>query len=226
MARVEQGDHGVVNHTGIGVLLMSYDFDSSSVNPEFLRYNRIVDAGWNVEGPVAAEPALSRIVYDNGLTVTASKDHVIFVQMGQPMNLDDFVSPAVAMRFMSSVAPRSGYEVVAVDPRGFVRLPESAPGAPVTILSALGGRLPFEEALPTSVQARVSYDLEDREITLYVGESASELRFSGHIHHNVVGSAVSEQATFVRNVLDSWRDDLADFDRLAIQFYHEYIKGS
>jgi hypothetical protein len=204
---------------------MSYDFDSSSVNPDFLRYNGIVDAGWRVEGPVAAEPGLSRIVYDNGLTVRASKDHVVFIQTGQSMNLDDFVSPGVAMRFMSSVAPRSGYEVVAFDPRGFVRLPEGAPGAPATVLSALGGRLPFEEALPTSVQARVSYDLEGREITLYVGERASELRFSAHIHHNIVGSGVSEQAAFVRTVLDSWRDDLADFDRLAIQFYHEYIKG-
>ena len=76
------------------------------------------------------------------------------------------------------------------------------------------------------MQARISYELEDREITLYVGEAVSELRFSAHIHHHVVGSELSEQTAFVRRVLDSWRDDLADFDRLAIQFYHENIEGS
>lgn len=224
MARANHDD-AVVVHTGVGILLMSYDFDSGSINPDFLRYNGIVDAGWKVEGPVVAEPRLSQIAYDNGLVVTASRDHVNFEQTGQPVAQDDFVSPASAMRFISLVASRSGYEVVAVDPRGFIRLPEGTSGAAATVLSALGGRLPFKEHLP-SVQARMSYELEDREITLYVGEVVSELRFSAHIHHPVVGSELSEQTTFVRKVLDSWRDDLADFDRLAIQFYHENIEGS
>ena len=225
MARPNQGDAAVV-HTGVGILLMSYDFDSSSINPDFLRYNGIVDAEWRIAGPVVADPGLSRIAYDNGLVVTASRDHVTFEHTGAPPEaLGNFVSPAVAIRFISLVASRSGYEVVAVDPRGFIRLPEGASGAPTTILSALGERLPFEEESP-NVQARVSYELEDREITLYVGEVLSELRFSAHIHHHVVGSELSEQTAFVRTVLDSWKDDLADFDRLAIQFYHENIKGS
>ena len=224
MARANQGDALVV-HTGVGVLLMSYGFDSSSINPDFLRYNGIVDADWKVEGPVIAESGMSRIVYDNGLVVTASRDHVTFEEIWQPVAPDDFVSPAVAMRFISLVASRSGYEAVGVDPRGFIRLPEGASGVSATVLSALGRRLPFEEQLP-SVQSRLFYELEDREITLYVGEVVSELRFSAHIHHHVFGSELSEQTTFVRTVLDSWRDDLADFDRLAIQFYHENIKGS
>ena len=223
VALTRQGDPIVVSHTGLGILLMLYDFDPISVNPDALRYNRIVDSQWRVSGPVTADPGRSRIVYENGLIVTASRDHVVFEQTGRLGNPGDFVSPEVAGRFLSSVAPRSGYEVVAVDPRGFIGLPE---GTSATALSALGGRLPFEESLPTSVEARISYDLEGREITLYVGERASELRFSAHIHHNVVGSEVSEQTAFVRRVLDSWQDDLADFDRLAVQFYHEYIKGS
>lgn len=221
MGGADQGD-AVVVHTGIGILLMSYDFDSSSINPDFLRYNGIVDAGWRVEGPVVAVPGLSRVVYDNGLVVTASRDHVTFEQMGQPVAADEFVSPAVAVRFMSLVAPRSGYAAVSVDPRGFIRLPE---GTSATVLSALSGRLPFEEEFP-DVQARVSYELRNREITLYVGEMESELRFSAHIHHDVVGSGPSEQRAFVRELLDSWRGDLADFDRLAIQFYNENMKGS
>jgi hypothetical protein len=205
---------------------MSYDFDSGSINPDFLRYNGIVDADWRVDGPVVAESGLSRVVYDNGLVVTASRDNVIFEQTGQPVVSDEFVSPVVAMRFMSLVPSRSGYEVVAVDPRGFIRLPvpEGTSGASATVLSALGARLLFEGEIP-GVQARVSYDMEGREITLYVGEVESELRFSAHIHHHVVGSELSEQTAFVRTVLDSWKDDLADFDRLAIQFYHENIKG-
>ena len=224
MDPASQGD-AVVVHTGVGVLLMSYDFDSGSINPEFLRYNGIVEADRTVEGPVTVEPGFSRIAYDNGLVVTASRDHVTFVQTGQPEVPDDFVSPEIAIRFLSSVSPRSGYEVVAIDPRGFIRLAEGPSGAPETALSTLGRRLPFEEQLP-SVQARVSYELEDRDITLYVAELASELRFSAHVHHHVEGSELGEQTEFVRRVLGSWKDDLADFDRLAVQFYYENVRGN
>ena len=183
MAGANQGDV-VVTYTGVGVLLMSHDFDSGSINPDFLRYNGIVDGDWRVEGPITAEPGLSRIVYDNGVVVTASRDHVTFLQAREDMDLDDCVSPAVAMRFTSSVAPRSGYQAVAVDPRGFIRRPEGVSGASATVLSTLGGRLPFGGQLPY-VQARVAYELEDRDITLYVAEVAPEYRFSAHIHHHV-----------------------------------------
>ena len=104
-------------------------------------------------------------------------------------------------------------------------------GTSATALEELGRRLPFGTVLPR-VQARVFYKLDDRDITLYVGErvgetsgAVSELRFSAHIHHNVGGSDQLQQAAFVRSVLESWRNDLTDFDRLAIQFYHENFKG-
>ena len=98
MARANHDD-AVVIHTGVGILLMSYDFDAGSINPDFLRYNGIVDADWKVEGSVVAEPGSTRIAYDNGLVVTASRDHVTFEQTGKPVAQDEYVSPAVAMRF-------------------------------------------------------------------------------------------------------------------------------
>ena len=207
MADENLGDSVTVVHTGVGVLLMSYDLDPGSINPDFLRYNGIAGADWTVEAPVTVEPGSSRVVYDNGVVVTASRDHVSFLHTGESLGLDDFVSPAMAMRYLSMVAPRSGYEVVAVDPRGLIRLPVGGAGVPGTVLGALGRRLPFGEELP-SVQVRVSYELNGRDITLYVGEALDEtsgrvyeLRFSAHIHHDVPRSEPVEQTAFVRSVL-------------------------
>ena len=98
MADDNPSDSVAVVHTGVGVLLMAYDFDPRSINPDFLRYNEIAGADWRVEGPVTVEPESSRIVYDNGVVVTASREHVDFLHTGQSLGLDDFVSPAMAMR--------------------------------------------------------------------------------------------------------------------------------
>ncbi len=231
MTQENRSDSVVVVHTGVSVSLRSFSLDPVSINPDFLRYNDIVGADWKIEGPVTVEPRLTRVAYDNGVVITATRNRVTFAQTGQLLDLDNFVGSAMAMRYISSVALRLGYEAVAIAPRGFIRIPPISQGESSTILERLRRRLPFAAELPR-VQARVSYNLAGRGITLYVGEAVNEaagavsmLRFSAHIHHNVPESGPSEQTDFVRSVVESWREDLADFDRLAIQFYHESFKG-
>ena len=227
----DQREAVTIVHTGVGVVLMPVSIEPGSINPDFLRYNGISDPDWKVEGPVTVEAGFSRVAYNNGVVVTATRDHVAFVQTGQPLDLEDVVGPSMATRYLSSVARPLAYEVIAIDPRGLVRVPESRSPAAPTLFGTLSSRLRFEDTLP-GLQARASYELDDRSITVYVAESpdeqgnaVSELRFSAHIHRDVPRSQPTEHNDFIVSVLDRWRRDIADFDRLANQIYLEFLTG-
>ena len=225
-------DTTIIEHTAIGILLRPANVEPSSVNPDFLRFNRISEADWVVEPPVILEPGLSRVRYDNGVVVTATRDQVTFAQTKRPLQSQDIVCPPMAIRFLSIMPRRAEYRTVGIDPVGRIRLPEANMHTHQTTLASLGQKFPYKDAFPR-VQARFSYNLDDRVITLYVGEREGdggdllpEFRFSAHIHRDVPSSDQPEQLEFVRSQLESWEDDLADFDRLAIQFYLESISGT
>ena len=229
MPQENKEDTITVVHTGIGVLLRPANVEPSSVNPDFLRYNQITGEDWVVEPPVILEPGLSRVRYDNGVVVTATRDQVTFAQTNQPLQLQDIVCPSMATRFLASMPRRAEYRTVGIDPVGHIQLPEANMDAHSTVLASLGQRFPFDAAFPR-VQARLSYNFDDRVITLYVGERAREggnappeFRFSAHIHRNVPSSDLLEQLEFVRSILSSWEKDVADFDRLTTLFYIESI---
>ena len=221
-----------VVHTRIGVLLRPANVEPSSINPDFLRYNQITDEDWMVEPPVTLEPGLSRIRYDNGVVVTATRDQVTFTQTKRPLKLEEIVCPSIALRFLSLMPRRAEYRIVSFDLTARIQLPKPTSDESPSLLAGIGQRFPFDDAFPR-VQARLSYDFDERSITLYVGErerqdegTSSELHFSAHTHRDVPSTVREEQLQYVRSILEAWEQDLADFDRLVTGFYLESISGA
>ena len=219
-------------HTGIGVLLRPSNIEPSSLNPEFLRYNQIIGEDWKIETPVVVEPRFSRVRYDNGVVVAASRDQVTFTQTKRPLELGEVVCPSMALRFLSLMPWSAEYRIVSLDPTARIQLPKPTSDESPSLLAGIGQRFPFDDAFPR-VQARLSYDFEERSITLYVGEqerqddgTSSELHFSAHIHRDVPSTVREEQLEYVRSILEAWEQDLADFDRLVTGFYLKSISGA
>ena len=227
MLRNSENDAVTVEHTGLAVLLRPSNIEPSSLNPDFLRYNQIADAEWTVETPVILRPGFSRVRYDNGVSVSASPEQVTFTQVKRPLEIEDVECPSMALRFLSLLPSRAEFNSVGIEPRARIQLPAKGDGQRHSVLSDFSQKFVFED-VPPRVQARLSYNLDGRLITVYVGESSDELpdlRFNAHIHKDVSRQDQTAQMEFVRTTIESWNQDVQVFDRLITQFYHKSTSG-
>ena len=227
MLNNSENDAITVEHTGLAVLLRPSNIEPSSLNPDFLRYNQIADAEWTVETPVIVGSGFSRVRYDNGVSVSASQEQVTFTQVKRPLELEDVVCPSMALRFLSLLPSRAEYNSVGIDPRARIQLPAESEGQRHSVLSDFSQNFVFED-VPPRVQARLSYNLDGRLITVYVAESSDELpdlRFNAHIHRDVLRQDQTAQLEFVRTTIESWNQDIEAFNRLITQFYLKSTSG-
>ena len=217
----------------LSIYMINSGTNPSLINPEFLRENEIVDRSWGVTRPVIIEPTSSFIRYNNGLSVTATNEQVVISQraarrqegeMWAPMALDDIVCPNVATQLLRIMPTDQPYELVTIDPFGWMEIETNDRVSHVSPLLQVANLIPFKGTIPT-LQTKTVYALDDKEVTLFASEisqqSGGELstfHFGGEFRRTVIGSNRQEQTEYIEHILDEWRQDIEDFNELACQF--------
>ena len=224
----------------LSVYLFNPETSPTLINPDFLRFNEIVEPSWRVVRPVIVERDYCRIRYDNGLSITAHDDHIEITQRAvaeqqdstpvTPLTADNILCVGMATRYLDLVNPDSPYGILSIDPQGWMEVPEvklpflSSPLIEFATQVSFGGRTPV-------VEARASYTLPDKRVVMYISEDLPQdsgdtfrLRFSGEFIHSINGETAREQVPVITNLLDNWEQDIRDFDDLAHQFYLSYIR--
>ena len=225
------------------VYLFNPGTSPSLVNPDFLRHNEIVDPDWQLVRPVIMETDFSRVRYSNGVSMSAYDDHVVVTQSAATESTDSetiIVTPLtpknllcfdVADRFLEMVSPNLPYETLSIDPLCLIDIPETTAELLSSPLLEIAERLQHEGSVP-AVEARLSYELPDKEVILYVTEilrrgsnDLFRLRFRGEIIRTVEGDTPEEQDNFIKAVFGNWVEDLQHFRDLANNVYSLYTQG-
>ena len=223
----------------ISIYLFNPSTSPSLINPDFLRYNEIVEPSWAVIRPVAMDAGSSRINYSNGLSLYAGSAFVSISQRADtnperttvtPLTYDEIVCFRVAKQYLDSVSPRFPYEMVSIDPTALIEMPSRNVNTLVSPLQSLAASIPFQEIIP-EVQARVQYTFSDKEIVIYASEITpqgtdywSRLQFGGEIIRHLEADDPQVQVETIGEVLDGWQQDVRDFAELTSQFYSMYIQ--
>ena len=189
------------------------------------------------------ETDFSRVRYTNGISLSANDSYVVVTQEAEteatdsgatvitPLKPEDFACFGVAERFFEMEPSSSPYDMLSIDPVCLIEFPENAKELVSSPFLEIAERLQHEGDVPV-VEARLTYELQNKEIILYVSEIKSRdsndllrLRLRGEILRNVEGDTPEEQNTFVRGVFSNWEEDLQDFEDLAYNIYSLYIQG-
>ena len=227
--RTPQESKPIVAHSELAIVLGASRFDPAHINPDFLRYNEIVDAAWQVNPPVIIESGFSLVKYDNGLALTATNDDLRVSQIIQDSGVEETVVPEVLNRYLNTSPWPVEYQHIHTDLVGSMRIDGDGLELRLSPFSELSSQVQFNDVTPI-IQVRAAFLLSDKSITIYVSEirnadEVTALRFSAHIHRdidNVVSSG--ERDEFVKSTLEKWNDDIRDFDELACQFYLSYVQ--
>ena len=217
------------------IMLANLSTNPGRMNPEFLRHNQIVEDDWNVRYPVLIEAGSSRIQYTNGLSLAADSDSVTISQrnpapeIDPTFELDAIVAPEVARKYLQKmIATDYPYFGISIEPSGSMKVESSGPTDSQSPLEKIALQMPFDGTTPIA-QARFHFNLDDRQLTIYVSESPQEndgfayLRFSGEIHRFVEGDTLEEQTEFLEWVLGNWEQDMNDFKELAYKYHSLYV---
>ena len=229
--RSESPDSPVFALQGLEFTLINLGTNPGRLNPEFLRYNHIVDDEWDIKYPVLIEPGKSRIRYSNGLSIAASSDSITIAQRDPDHEVDSeleseaIVAPDVTERYLQrTIAAEFPFVGISMEPSGFIKAEFSDAQSPLRNIAL---QIPFSDTTPV-IQARIQFNLDGRLLTIYVSESPPEedgitfLRFTGEIYRSVEGETPQEQSRFLGNVLENWEQDLSDFQLAAYGFHSLY----
>ena len=207
--RTPRDNKPVVAHNELAIVLGATRFDPAHINPDFLRYNEIVDAAWQIDPPVIIESGLSLVEYANGLTLTATNDYLRVSQSVQDLDVAETVVPDVVRRYLSVAPWPVEYQHIHTDLIGSIRIAGEGFETRFSPFIDLSERVNLGDITP-SIQARAAYRFPDRIITMYVSEvrnegAITELRFSAHIHRDIDSSLSSdERDEFIVSALGEW----------------------
>ena len=221
-----EGDGRNVDLVEFSVVLLATSNNPSILNPDFLRYNNIVDASWQVQEPRISTPAFSQVIFKDGLTVTADPDRIIFAQTGDKLAAADIVCPEMAKRYAEKI-PHVPYRAVGINPKGFKRSEGEAADRVADALRDGGVWLSFKDMVP-EIQLKAVYRYDRRTISLDIVEAKEKrpdgseipgVLFQANMHHDILEVGLPERIKTLLSVLASWREALTDFQALAKKFY-------
>ena len=209
----------------LSVRLLATNVNPAHVNPDNFRFNGIIPPGWEVIRPVTLESGLSRLNYQNGLSIIASQSNIFFGQR----SLDDLevelVVLEVARRYLDQRPVNFQMSSVIIGP-AFIAT-ESNPKERLLSLPALAA--PYEGITP-SVSIRSVYQLGDKRIDITVEEKPptsggedTPLIIRGRVSYTVRGRSPADGLEYVRSTLENQETDLETFLEINRSVCAQYL---
>ena len=215
--RSNGGNEPSIEIVEFSVVVIATANNPSILNLDFLRYNEIVNPDWQVQGSPVSNPAFAQVSFEDGLTVTADLNRVIFEQKTG----GTLVAPEVAKRYLQQV-PHVPYSAIGINPKFFLRLTGEHLPLMESVARDQGTWMSFKDVAPT-VQMKLTYGYEERTISLDVAQieqttgdqTFSGILFQANVHRDVEGPNAQARNKRIQSILDRWEDDLEDIRQLS-----------
>lgn len=224
-----QANQPEVVHHALTITLSAPGIDPAHINPDFLRYNGIVDSGWQIDYPVIIESGYSLIEYTNGLEISAEENDIQVSHTGTALVAEEIATADVMRRYLEMAPWSVEYSSISTDWRGAIHFGDSVIGLQISPLHDLAQKVKVGDMVPM-MEARAIYKKSpDKSITVYLSESVEEniitgIQFNIQIHRDIGEIPSEEREKFIRSTLDNWKEDIKDFEELASRFYFIYVQ--
>ena len=219
------GSHGGndIKLIELSVVFVANSNNPSIINPDFLRYNKIVDDSYEIQDSPISTPAFSQVAFKNGIEVASTPDRVIFRQSGS-LDKETVVSPEVAKRYLECI-PHVHYRAIGINPKGFQSATGEEPPPVSEMLRNNGAWTSFEDVTP-EVQLKAIYHYSQRNISLDIaradvtenGKKTSGTLYQANIHRELTETDSESRNKHLASLLDAWDSDLKDFYNLTNKF--------
>lgn len=204
------------------IVLVAANQSPSILNPDFLKYNHIVPAEWELGMPPISIPPLSQVAYKNGFNIIAQEDRITFLQSDNKFLAE--VSE-VSFKYVDTLRYLN-YQAIGINFSGYVILNKVEKSYDFILeeLIAPGAWKSFQGSSP-SLAIQFTYQLSDVTLTVSVQRGNMEdssnnivtplLLFSANFHRDLVNIVDEERILEVKRIIQSWETDFKLFHSLV-----------
>lgn len=209
----------------VSVVLVSNQNDPSILNPDFLRYNEIVDNALRLKEPAVSTPVFSQLIYEGDILIRTEPQRIVIEQKGRPLNEDACVVPQIASRFVEVVS-QTPYSAIGINAKSLMALDEYSSYNTADVLIDGGKWMSFKDVQP-EIHLKGLYRYESRQITFEVGRvkvqekdhsESDGVLFQANMHRDIRAENQGARLKFIATILGGWKDDITDFSNLVEKF--------
>jgi hypothetical protein len=210
----------------LAIVIAAKSHNPTILNPDFLKRNRIVPDDWELNSPDKqfSSVTASQVVYNNGISIQAQYEKVLFSENITGKEYSDFQIPNVAREYVKNL-PHVSYTAVGINPKGYVQVPsnEDAENFVMNKLIQSGPWKLISEVQPI-VSATFIYRLENCNIGISIMNDQIQIQkendvpiiaFTSNFHRDL---EITEGQKGLDSILKNWTDDLETFKSIVNSF--------
>ncbi|MBW4617063.1 MAG: hypothetical protein KME21_28240 [Desmonostoc vinosum HA7617-LM4] len=196
----------------------------SILTADFLKYTGIVPNDWELARPPVITNTAAQVVYQNGVSIVAEVNRVIFAEKIATKKTSEVQIPIVAHQFIQTVKQLS-YQGVGINLRGIVPYePQNLSARNYTFSKLLqpGAWQDFGHA-PVEASIRLVYKLDETQVFLEISEAKLQypdqttkpaVLFSANFSRMITQEESIARLAAVGAVIDKWDSDVETLKEL------------
>ncbi|MEW6777508.1 MAG: hypothetical protein AB1405_14520 [Bdellovibrionota bacterium] len=214
----------MIEITQISLVINAKNHNPTILNPDFLRYNKLVPESWELAGNPVCSDLGAVVRYKEGVTILSQPEQIIFTEELAKKKYTDSVAPGIARQYVQ-LLPHVSYTAIGINPSGFYEMvsKESLEKSMLEWYVSEGPWIEFQGTRPlVSMVLRYPRKLGGIQVTMSPGNApdSSEkkrvgIRFQGNFHHDIPGETPGERIKSSGEILNSWQKDIEVFLELT-----------
>jgi hypothetical protein len=188
---------------------------------DFLKYSGIVPNDWELARPPVLTNAGAQVVYQNGVSVIAEVNRVVFSELIGTKEANELSIPAIARKYIETLTQVS-YQSISLNFRGYVLFEQNSNTPRNFIFGKLLKQGPWQEFGTSPAQAglRFIYNLQETQLFLDINEVGLQLPdksllpailFSANFSHPVAQEDSNQRLANLIQIIGNWQEDLETY---------------
>lgn len=200
----------------MAVVVAVQAYTPTILTPDFLKFSGIVPFDWELAQPPVLTASMAQIAFQNGITVVAQPNRLIFserIAVGKQWIVDSIAKTYI--RAQSQVK----YQAVGINFSGYVVFEEVEQTARDYLFSTLLAQGSWQTIGSKQPQAavRLTYTLEQAILTLDITDvklrlpemtERDAILFAANFNHDLVGDTTNERNQNLEQLIANWQTDL------------------
>jgi len=206
---------------GLAIVVTARNHNPTILNPDFLKYNRIVGQDWKLaEDPICVGP-FAQVSFENGVNIIAELGKISFAQTLGDRELDSIVVADVARDYVKTL-PHVEYRAVGINPKGDISISNDARTGFHTAKLVLPGPWTRFNESPAEIGIRFVYRTGEGLLNLTVepmicstcdADPKRNFVFAANFHYDVSDPNPGVRIDRTLAVIAKWKDLVESYRR-------------
>jgi len=199
------------------IVVVKQNQSPSILNPDFLKYNKIIPPDWELAMPSISIPSLSQIIFSNGVNIVDQLEKISFWEV-LDAEYPDFKVPDLTVKYIDAV-PFVAYKAIGLNINAYFFLEEKENSQDIILdkLIAPGKWKVFQGESPNAL-VQFTYKFDNTNLIIAIQETTFQqtpndllipiVNFTANFHRDLKDGTPNEKNSQTKNIIQAWKTDL------------------